>query len=87
MPFRYFHFYSFDNDDMKSSKRHAVLLSLIFLINSTFKANKILLVMFMRQEVSLITPLPRTRWILSEQTCYDLFPKVANSIPNEVVTV
>ena len=32
MPFRYFHFYSFDNDDMKSWKRHAVLLSLIFLL-------------------------------------------------------
>ena len=32
MPFRYFTFYSFDNNDMKSSKRHAVLLSLIFVI-------------------------------------------------------
>ena len=30
--FPLFPFYSFDNDDMKSSKRHAVLLSLIFLI-------------------------------------------------------
>ena len=29
---RYFHFYSFDNDDMKSSKRHVILLSLIFLL-------------------------------------------------------
>ena len=32
MRFRYFHFYSFDNDDMKSSKRHVILLSLIFLL-------------------------------------------------------
>ena len=30
--FPLFPFYSFDNDDMKSSKRHAVLLSLIFLM-------------------------------------------------------
>ena len=30
--FPLFPFYSFDNDDMKSSKRHAVLLSLIFLL-------------------------------------------------------
>ena len=30
--FPLFPFYSFDNNDMKSSKRHAVLLSLIFLI-------------------------------------------------------
>ena len=38
MPFRYFHFYSFDNDDMKSSKRHAVLLSLIFLLKCFSKS-------------------------------------------------
>ena len=37
MPFRYFHFYSFDNDDMKSSKRRAVLLSLIFLLKIYYR--------------------------------------------------
>ena len=30
--FRLFPFYSFDNDDMKSSIRHVILLSLIFLV-------------------------------------------------------
>ena len=38
MPFRYFHFYSFDNDDMKLSKRNAVLLSLIFLLKCFSKS-------------------------------------------------
>ena len=33
--FPLFPIYSFDNDDMKSSKRHAVLLSLIFLLKFT----------------------------------------------------
>ena len=33
-----FPFYSFDNDDMKSSKRHAVLLSLIFLMKCFSKS-------------------------------------------------
>ena len=36
--FPLFSFYSFDNDDMKSSKRHAVLLSLIFLLKCFFKS-------------------------------------------------
>ena len=31
-----FQFYSFDNDNMKLSKRHAVLLSLIFLLKGIF---------------------------------------------------
>ena len=34
--FPLFPLYSFDNDDMKSSKRHAVLLSLIFLLKCRF---------------------------------------------------
>ena len=38
MRFRYFHFYSFDNDDMKSSKRHVILLSLIFLLKCFSKS-------------------------------------------------
>ena len=36
--FPLFPFYSFDNDDMKSSKRHAVLLSLIFLLKCLSKS-------------------------------------------------
>ena len=32
--FPLFLIYSFDNDDMKSSKRHVVLLSLIFLLKA-----------------------------------------------------
>ena len=32
MPCHYFLIYSFDNDDMKSSKRHVTLLTLIFLL-------------------------------------------------------
>ena len=40
MRFRYFHFYSFDNDDMKSSKRHVILLSLIFLLKLNFNLGK-----------------------------------------------
>ena len=35
--FPLFPFYSFDNDDTKSSKRHAALLSLIFLFKCFFK--------------------------------------------------
>ena len=38
MRFRYLHFYSFDNDDMKSSKRHVILLSLIFLLKCFSKS-------------------------------------------------
>ena len=38
--FQLFPFYSFDNDDMKSSKRHAVLLSLIFLLKSLMTVSK-----------------------------------------------
>ena len=36
--FPLFPFYSFDNDDMKSWKRHAVLLSLIFLLKCFSKS-------------------------------------------------
>ena len=36
--FPLFPFYSFDNDDKKSSKRHAVLLSLIFLLKCFSKS-------------------------------------------------
>ena len=36
--FPLFPFYSFDNDDMKSSKRHAFLLSLIFLLKCFSKS-------------------------------------------------
>ena len=32
--------YSFDNDDMKSSKRHVTLLTLIFLLKSVFYKGK-----------------------------------------------
>ena len=35
--FALFLIYSFDNDDMKSSKRHVVLLSLIFLLKCLSK--------------------------------------------------
>ena len=38
--FQLFPFYSFDNDDMKSLKRHAVLLSLIFLLKSLMTVSK-----------------------------------------------
>ena len=38
MPFCYFVIYSFDNDDMKSSKRHVILLSLIFLLKCLSKS-------------------------------------------------
>ena len=33
--------YSFDNDDMKSSKRHVVLVSLIFLLKSVIAKNTV----------------------------------------------
>ena len=33
------HFYSFDNDGMKSSKHHAVLLSLIYLLKFSRKSH------------------------------------------------
>ena len=36
--FPLFPFYSFDNDDMKSSKRHVILLSLIFLLKCFSKS-------------------------------------------------
>ena len=39
--FPLFLIYSFDNDDMKSSKRHVVLLSLIFLLKPSIKASKL----------------------------------------------
>ena len=51
-----------------------LLLAEYFCVNSNFKANKIWSVVFMSQVVSSITPLPQTRWVLFDQSCYDQFP-------------
>ena len=53
--------YSFDNDDIKSSKRHVVLLSVIFLLKCLYKS---FLISWMRGNISKTkTPL-RSSFVL-----------------------
>ena len=50
----YVNFSTVDNDDMKSSKRHAVFLSLIFLLKMYIKTNEILAFIATVKKVSFL---------------------------------